>query len=66
MSITYKIGKAKYLLLKKIFRDFPSGPAVNSALPLQGVQFRSLVRELRTHVPCGLVEKLKNNSNKDI
>ena len=31
----------------------------DSALPLQGAQVRSLVRELRSHMPCDVAKNLK-------
>ena len=37
-----------------MLRDFRGGP---SALPLQGVQVQSLVRELRSHMPLGTAKK---------
>ena len=33
--------------------DFPGSPVLKSMLPMQGVQFPSLVRELRCHILCG-------------
>ena len=39
-------------------RDFPGGPMVDSVLPLQGAWVQSLVRELRSHIPC---DTAKNN-----
>ena len=32
-------------------RDFPGGPVVKNPLAMQGMQVRSLVRELRSHMP---------------
>ena len=37
-------------------RDFPGGPAVDSTLPLPGVQVQSLVRELRSYILHGMVK----------
>ena len=46
-------------------RDFPGGPVVKTALPLQGAQVRSLVRELKSHLPRGAAkETLKKNKKK--
>ena len=38
------------------FRDFPAGPVVKTP---QGVQVRSLVGELRSHMPRGVAKKKK-------
>ena len=40
-------------------RDFPGGPAVKVLFSLQGAQVRSLVRKLRSHIPCGVAKKRK-------
>ena len=45
--------------------DFPGGPVVKTALPMQGGRVRSLVGELRSHIPCSTAKtdfenKLKN------
>ena len=40
-------------------RDFRGGPAVKALFPLQGAQVRSLVRELISHIPCGVAKKRK-------
>ena len=42
-------------------QDFPCGPVVDSALPLQGAWVPSLVGELRFHMPCGASKKEKRN-----
>ena len=39
--------------------DFPGGPVVKTMLPMQGVQFRSLVGELRSHLLYGAAKKDK-------
>ena len=39
------------------FRDFPGGPMVKTALPMQGPRVQSLVRELRSHMPHGQRKK---------
>ena len=39
--------------------DFPDGPVVDSILPTQGAWVWSLVRELRTHMPCSMGKKRK-------
>ena len=36
-----------------IFRNFPGGPVVKKPLPMQGTWVRSLVEELRPHMPQG-------------
>ena len=36
----------------------------DSALPTRGAQLRSLVRELRSHMPCGTAKKTKQNKQK--
>ena len=41
--------------------DFPGSPVVDSALPLWGVQVRSLVGELRSHMPRSPKKKKKNH-----
>ena len=41
--------------------DFPGGPVVKTAFPLQGVQVQSLVGELRSHMPChGGMSKIRS------
>ena len=42
-----------YSILNCTSRDFPGGPVVKNCPPLQGMQVRSLVRELRSHMPQG-------------
>ena len=32
--------------------DFPGGPVIRTLLPLLGVRVQSLVRELRSCIPC--------------
>ena len=39
--------------------DFPGGPAVKTALLLQRVRVRSLVRQLRFPMLCGVAKKKK-------
>ena len=51
-------------------RDFPGAPVVKTVLPMQGVWVRSLVRELRSHMPHGKKQNTKqkqycNKFNKD-
>ena len=38
--------------------DFTGSPVVKTELPLQGGQIPSLVRELRSHLPCGTAQKI--------
>ena len=45
-----------------IYRDFPGGPGVKTALPLQGAQVQSLVGKLRSHMPCGVAQKKKKDA----
>ena len=56
-SITnyHKLGGLK----QQEFRDFPSGPGINSALLVQGAQVQSLVGELRSHMLQGGQNKPK-------
>ena len=44
------------------WRDLPGGPVVMTVFPMQRASVPSLVRELRSHMPCG-VAKLKKKSN---
>ena len=44
--------------------DFPGGPVVKTMLPMQGVQFRSLVGELRSHLLYGAAKKEKKKRYK--
>ena len=37
--------------------DFPGGPVVDCMLPMQGAWVRSLVGELRSHMPCGMATR---------
>ena len=46
------LKKKKYIYISQKFRDFPDGPVVKTALPLQGTLVRSLVGELRPCIPC--------------
>ena len=41
--------------------DLPGGPVVKISLPVQGVQVRSLVEELRSHMPQGQRNQNMNN-----
>ena len=43
-------------LLRRIL-DLPGGPAVKTLLPMLEVRVRSLVREVRSHMPCGTAKK---------
>ena len=46
-------------------RDFPSGPVVKTQASTVGAQVRSLVRELRFHMPYGASQHgHKNNGQK--
>ena len=47
----------KGLNLRAYWWDFPGGPAVETMLPLQGAQVRSLVRKLGSRMPRGVVKK---------
>ena len=47
---------------KNTSQDFPGGPVVRTALPVQGVQVWSLVRELRFRMPWGVAKRKKSNS----
>ena len=38
---------------KQTYGDFPGGPGVGIHLPMQGTRVRSLVGELRSHMPQG-------------
>ena len=40
--------------------DFPGGPVVNPALPMQGGQVRTMVGEIRSHMLCGSAKKKRN------
>ena len=42
--------------------DFPGDPEVDSKLPVQGAQIRSLVRELRFNMPNSELAKKKVNN----
>ena len=43
-----------YTYLEIKCADFPGNPVIDSRLPVQETLVRSLVRELRSHVPHGL------------
>ena len=45
-------GEKGKQFLKMKYRDFPGGPVVKNRLTMQGTQVRSLVRELRSHMPA--------------
>ena len=45
--------------LKIMLRGFPGGPVVKTALSMQRTQVRSLVGELRSHMPHGQKKKKK-------
>ena len=50
--------KKKESLISKIRnRDFPSGPVVETFLPVQRVWVQCFVMELRSHMPCGQKNK---------
>ena len=40
-----------------MFGDLPGSPVVETLLLLQGAQIRSLVREIRSHMPWGMAIK---------
>ena len=47
--------------------DFPGGPKVKtSTLPMQAAQVPSLIRELRSHMPCGTAKKKKREREKPL
>ena len=47
-----------------IHQDFPDSPVVKTVeLPMRGAQVWSLVRELRSHMLCGVAKKLKTKQN---
>ena len=48
-----------YDYFKNDFWDFPGGPVVKTALPLQGPRVQSLVGELKSYMPWG--QKTKQN-----
>ena len=41
-----------------ILGDLPGSPMVKTQLPMQGARVQSLVRELRSHKPCGTAKKI--------
>ena len=47
-----------FYYLKKKSKNFPGGPVVKTVLPLQGEEVRSLVRELRSHMPRNIAKIL--------
>ena len=40
----------------KLSRDVPSSPVVKTELPVQWVQVRSLIKELRSNIPNSMAE----------
>ena len=48
--------------LETYLRALPGSPVVKTSLPMQGVPVQFLVRELRSHIPCG--QKTKNIEQK--
>ena len=48
--------------LETYLRALPGSPVVKTSLPMQGVPVQFLVRELRSHIPCG--QKTKNTEQK--
>ena len=46
--------------------DFPGGPVVETALPVQGAEVQSLVRELTSHMPWYAAKKVKKKEKKII
>ena len=44
--------------------DFLGGPAVQTVLPMQGVQVQSLVGELRSHIAHAVTKKKKKKKGK--
>ena len=49
-----------YDVFKAALRDFPGGPGVKTLLPLKGAQVPSLIREVRSHMPCRMAKKQTN------
>jgi len=49
----FNISLQKESFKKFSLRDFLAVQRLRLCLPMQGVQVRSLVRELRLHMPCG-------------
>ena len=43
---------------KKFFKDLLGGPMAKAVLPMKGECVPSLVEELRSHMPCGMANKL--------
>ena len=43
-----------YANIKNHYRNFPGHPVVKTALPLQWAWLKSLIRELRSHMPHGI------------
>ena len=57
----FKIGNAKLLSEHtSIQNKFGTSLAVRTLLPLQGAWVLSLIRELRSHMPCGVAKKKKD------
>ena len=56
-------GKTRVLLINffKKRGDLPGSPVVKILFPVQGMQVRSLVGELRSHMPYGVAKKLKTH-----
>lgn len=46
-------------LLKLFLGGFPVSPAIKTVLPVQGAWVRSLLRELRSHMPQDKAKRLK-------
>ena len=45
------------LYLSRILQEFPGGPVVRTLLSLPGAWVQPLVRELKSHEPCGQQKK---------
>ena len=54
----------KIVFLIRYREDFPGVPVVKTELPLQGARVRSLVGELRSHMPQGVAKKSKLKKEK--
>ena len=63
-----KFFKRKSWLIqnKKQSRDFPGGPVVETALPVQGAEVQSLVRELTFHMPWYAAKKVKKKKKSKV
>ena len=59
-------GSKKHIILelRKCSGDFPGGPVVKTALPLWGVQFQSLLGDLRFHILCSAAKTKPTKLNK--